>query len=62
MTNYAKYITDRIQSILTQNHPIFEIIILDDCSTDKSVDVLVAGNTVFSAQEPAEAIKRLKEV
>ena len=29
---------------------------------ETGVDVLVAGNTVFSAQEPAEAIKRLKEV
>ena len=38
--NYEKYIIERIDSILNQTYPIYELIILDDCSTDKSVDLI----------------------
>lgn len=38
--NYDEYITERIDSILMQTYPIHEIIILDDCSTDNSVQVI----------------------
>lgn len=38
--NYAKYIVERIDSILFQTYPIHELIILDDCSTDNSVSVI----------------------
>lgn len=38
--NYANYIIERIDSILMQTYPIYEIIILDDCSPDNSVDVI----------------------
>ena len=38
--NYSKYITERIDSILMQTYPISELIILDDCSTDNSVEVI----------------------
>ena len=38
--NYAKYIGKRIDSILKQTYPIYELIILDDCSTDDSVKVI----------------------
>ena len=38
--NYADYIIQRIDSILFQDYPILEIIILDDCSTDNSVEVI----------------------
>ena len=36
--NYGKYIKKRIKSILKQTYPIYELIILDDASTDKSVE------------------------
>ena len=36
--NYEKYIIERIDSILFQTYPIYEMIILDDCSTDRSVE------------------------
>lgn len=38
--NYANYIIERIDSILMQTYPIYELIILDDCSPDNSVEVI----------------------
>ena len=38
--NYQDYIIERIDSILLQTYPIYELIILDDCSTDNSVQVI----------------------
>ena len=38
--NYQDYIIERIDSILMQTYPIYELIILDDCSTDNSVEVI----------------------
>lgn len=38
--NYAHFLDERIQSILNQTYQDFEVIILDDNSTDNSVDVI----------------------
>lgn len=38
--NHAAYLHDRIDSILCQSFQDFEIILLDDASTDRSVDIL----------------------
>lgn len=38
--NYAGFIIERIDSILMQTYPIYELIILDDCSKDNSVEVI----------------------
>lgn len=38
--NHAKFLKKRIDSILMQTYSNFEIIILDDCSTDNSMDVI----------------------
>lgn len=38
--NYQNFIIERIDSVLMQTYPIYELIILDDCSTDKSVEVI----------------------
>lgn len=39
--NHAPYLRERIDSILNQNYQDFEIILLDDCSTDDSRDILL---------------------
>lgn len=38
--NYAHYLHARILSIVSQTYPVYELIILDDCSTDNSKDVI----------------------
>ena len=38
--NHSRYLDQRIQSVLTQTYNNFELIILDDNSTDNSVDVI----------------------
>ena len=38
--NYAKYIGKRIDSIVRQTCPVYELIVLDDCSTDNSVEMI----------------------
>ena len=38
--NYDKYIARRIDSVVKQSYPIYELIVLDDCSSDNSVNVI----------------------
>ena len=38
--NYARYLEERLESILTQRFQDFELILLDDCSTDESRSIL----------------------
>lgn len=38
--NHASYIGERIDSILNQTYSNIEVIILDDCSTDNSLDII----------------------
>ena len=38
--NYSRFLEDRIESVLGQTFQDFEVILLDDCSTDDSVSVL----------------------
>ena len=48
--NYENYIIERIDSVLQQTYPIYELIILDDKSTDNSVNII------------KEKIKEIKDV
>jgi hypothetical protein len=38
--NYERYIQERLDSIINQEYPIYEIIALDDASTDNSLDII----------------------
>lgn len=38
--NYARYLDERIQSLLNQTYTDFELIIVDDASTDNSLDII----------------------
>ncbi len=45
--NYQDYIRERIESVAAQDMPILEIIVLDDCSTDRSPEIIaeIAANS-----------------
>jgi glycosyltransferase involved in cell wall biosynthesis len=38
--NYARYMADRLGSVFRQTHPVAEVLVLDDCSTDDSLKVI----------------------
>ncbi len=38
--NYGKYVGEAIASVLSQKHPDFELIVVDDGSTDQSLEVI----------------------
>ncbi len=40
--NYARYMPERLGSIFRQSHPVHEVIVLDDCSSDESLRVIPA--------------------
>ncbi len=42
--NTAEYISDSIKSIQEQTYPYWELIIVDDCSTDNSMEVIRSFN------------------
>jgi hypothetical protein len=39
--NYAHCLSERLNTIFDQNHPVEEIIVLDDCSSDDSISVIM---------------------
>ena len=45
--NHAKYLKQRIESILNQTYRDYEIIILDDCSTDSSREIIDSYTSRF---------------
>lgn len=55
--NYAHYIERRIDSIINQTYPIFELIILDDCSSDNSVEVINSKIDSLKKSNPDLKIK-----
>ena len=41
--NYACYMSDRMNSVLAQLHPVREVIVIDDASTDDSIEIATAA-------------------
>lgn len=37
--NYSQYLEERLNCIVNQRYPIYEIIFLDDCSSDNSIEI-----------------------
>lgn len=45
--NYDKYIGERLRSIFAQHYPVFEVLVLDDCSPDNSIEVINATAAAY---------------
>lgn len=63
--NHAKYLKQRIDSVLNQTYQDFEVIILDDCSTDNSREVIESYrghekicNIVYNEQNSGSTFKQ----
>jgi glycosyltransferase involved in cell wall biosynthesis len=39
--NHASYLEERLQSMISQTFNAFELIMLDNCSSDNSVEVII---------------------
>jgi glycosyltransferase involved in cell wall biosynthesis len=39
--NHKKYLVQRLECVFNQTYPDFEVILLDDCSSDKSQEILL---------------------
>jgi glycosyltransferase involved in cell wall biosynthesis len=48
--NYGRYLAERLKSIFDQTYPVFEIIVLDDNSTDDSLDIVKGVTTATRRQ------------
>ena len=55
MYNTEKYIGECLDSILAQTFQDFEVIIVDDCSTDNSVAIVESYLPKFNAKEGGQA-------
>lgn len=55
--NYEKYVGDAIRSALSQQVPFSEVVIIDDASTDRSVDVI---HSAIRGHSNCRLLKRLE--
>lgn len=56
--NYARHMVARLESVFNQKYPIFEVVILDDCSTDDSIEVI--DNYLASTNRVARFVKNME--
>lgn len=66
--NHAKFLKERIESVLNQSYQNFEIIILDDVSTDNSKDIIMSyeknphiSHIVFNQENSGSPFKQWKK-
>ncbi len=45
--NYERYIADRLTSIFEQSYPVYEIIVLDDKSSDNSMEIIQSTASAY---------------
>lgn len=57
--NYARYFESRVEGILAQTYPIYELIVLDDASIDNSVEVMKEVLSKVKKAYPQLKIKAL---
>lgn len=57
--NYADYVSEAVRSVLNQDHESFELIVVDDGSSDNSVDVI---KSAVAAWQPTSVAKRVEIV
>lgn len=55
--NYARYFESRVESVLSQTYPIYELIVLDDASIDDSIAVMKEVLTKVKKTRPDLKIK-----
>lgn len=55
--NYENYICQRIDSVIDQTYPVFEVIVLDDCSSDNSCEVIENKISEVKQKYPKMQIK-----
>lgn len=58
--NYAKFLKKRLKSILKQTYPIYELIILDDASTDGSDKIIEAEIAKIRVKYPELKIQYIR--
>lgn len=69
--NYEKFLFQRLYSILNQNYKLYEILILDDCSKDNSIELIndivsklnknINIRTIINAKNSGTAFKQWKK-
>ena len=66
--NHEAYLKKRIDSVLTQTYQNFEVIILDDCSTDRSYEIIegyrqhpIVSTINYNKQNSGSAFKQWKK-
>ena len=60
--NQANYIEDAIKSVVDQAYPYWEIVIVDDCSTDKSLKVINKCVDKYNIREKVNIITNKKNM
>ena len=55
--NYANYIENRIDSVVNQTYPLYELIVLDDKSSDNSVEVIEKKLEKIKKEHPQLKVK-----